>query len=128
VAGCRLSECVNQVDRRRSLLHTPIRMRRPACAREALCRSPLVQAGWADASRVERVPLIAAGAEPLVLFPGRPAAERAADARRCRLTGLLIISSSSSRSGAMTGLPAMGEIPSYYDLVRITHDRGHLRE
>jgi hypothetical protein len=38
------------------------------------------------------------------------------------------LSSKSSRSGTMTGLSAMGAIPSYYDLVRITHDRGHLRE
>ena len=51
-------------------------MRRPFAAREALGLSPLVQASRADTSRVEGVPLIAACAEPLVLFSGRPAAER----------------------------------------------------
>jgi hypothetical protein len=57
-------------------------MRRPIAAREALGLSPLVKAGWADASGVERIPHIAARTEPLVFFTGRPAAERAADARR----------------------------------------------
>jgi hypothetical protein len=65
-------------------------MRRPSSAREALRFSPLVEAGGADASGVERVPFVSAGAEPLVFFTGRPAAERAADARRFRLTGLPI--------------------------------------
>jgi len=31
-------------------------------------------------SRVEGVPIVAAGAEPFVLFAGRPAAERTSDA------------------------------------------------
>lgn len=35
---------------------------------------PLVQAGGAHASRVERVPAIAARAKPFVFFAGRPAA------------------------------------------------------
>ena len=64
--------------------------RRPTATREALGLSPLVQAGWAHASRVERVPLVAALAEPAIFFAGRPAAERAADARRFRVAGLLI--------------------------------------
>jgi hypothetical protein len=55
-------------------------MRRPSAARETLGFSPLVQARGAHASGVERVPLVAAGAEPLVFFAGRPHAERAADA------------------------------------------------
>ena len=55
-------------------------MRRPSTAREALRFSPLMQARWADSSRVERVPLVAAGAEPFVFLSGRPAAEWAADA------------------------------------------------
>ena len=59
----------------------PIRVRRPSAARETLRLSPLVQAGCADASGVEGVSLVAALAEPLVFFPWRPAAERAADAR-----------------------------------------------
>ena len=58
-------------------------MRRPSAAREALRFSPLVQAGWADASRIESVPLVTAGAEPLVFFAGRPAAERALSLSTC---------------------------------------------
>jgi len=65
-------------------------MRRPSAAREALGFSPLVQARWADASRVEGVPLVTTSAEPFVLFARRPAAQRAADARRFRLAGLPI--------------------------------------
>jgi hypothetical protein len=57
-------------------------MWRPPCARETLRLSPLVKARWAHASGVERIPLVAALAEPLVFFAGRPAAEWAADARR----------------------------------------------
>ena len=56
-------------------------MRRPTAARETLRLSPLVQAGWADTASVESIPFITAGAEPFVLFAGRPAARRAADAR-----------------------------------------------
>jgi len=66
-------------------------MRRPFAAREALGFSPLMEAGWADASCVERVPLIAARAKPFVLFAGRPAAERAADAWGFRSVGLLLM-------------------------------------
>jgi hypothetical protein len=66
-------------------------MRRPSAAREALGFSPLMKAGGADATCVERVPLVAAGAEPFVFLPGRPAAEWALDARRFRLAGLLIV-------------------------------------
>jgi hypothetical protein len=51
-----------------------------------------MKARWADASRVERVPLVAALAEPLVLFAGRPAAEGTADARRLRGGLLLLLS------------------------------------
>ena len=64
-------------------------MRRPTAAREALRFSPLVQASGADASGVEGVPLIAAGAIPFVFLAGRPTAERATDARRLR-GGLLL--------------------------------------
>jgi len=66
-------------------------MRRPSAAREALRFSPLVEAGWANTSRVERVPSATAGAEPLVFFAGRPPAQRAADTRRLRLSRLLIV-------------------------------------
>src|SRR5215469_1510019 len=65
-------------------------MQRPSAAREAPSFSPLVQASWADASRFEGIPLIAARAKPFVLFAWRPAAERAADARRFRLDWLFI--------------------------------------
>jgi hypothetical protein len=65
-------------------------MLRPSAAREALRLGPLVKARWADASRVECVPRMTALTEPLVLFAGRPIAERAADARRFRSIGLLL--------------------------------------
>jgi len=55
-------------------------MRRPAATGQALSFSPLIEAGGADSSRVERVPFMAAGAKPFVFFAGRPAAERATDA------------------------------------------------
>jgi hypothetical protein len=66
-------------------------MRRPSATREALCFSPLVQARRADASGVERIPLVSAGAEPFVIFTGRPAAQRAADARAGGIVFLLLI-------------------------------------
>jgi hypothetical protein len=112
VAGCRLSDCVNQVDRRRLLLHIPIRMRRPACAREALGLSPLVQARRADASRIERVPLIAAGAEPLVLFPGRPATLWTPDARATGVEALFLVEFSIHRDRLVI---LDGEHAQYYD-------------
>jgi hypothetical protein len=65
-------------------------MRRPSTAREALGLSPLVKTGWADAACIECVPFESARAEPFVFLAGRPAAERAADARRFGLDGLLI--------------------------------------
>ena len=55
-------------------------MRRPSAAREALRLGPLVQAGWAYPSGVERVPCMTTLAGPLVLFTRSPAAERAPDA------------------------------------------------
>ena len=60
-------------------------MWRPSATLEALGLNPLVEAGRADSSCIERVPLKAAGAEPFVLFAGRPPAERAPDARSRRL-------------------------------------------
>src|ERR1700746_178092 len=66
--------------RPRNSLRIPKRVRRPSAAREALGFSPLVQAGWTDASRIECVPFVAADAEPFVFLPWRPAAKRAADA------------------------------------------------
>ncbi len=49
-----------------------------------------MQAGGADASRIEGVPRMTALAKPLVIFPGRPAAERAPNARRFRVARLLL--------------------------------------
>ena len=49
-----------------------------------------MEARWADASRVEGIPFVSARAEPFVFFTGRPAAERAPDARRLRLAGLVV--------------------------------------
>jgi hypothetical protein len=72
-------------------LRISIRVRRPAAAREALGFRPLVQAGWADSPSVECIPLLPAGAEPLVFLAGRPAAERAADARLGWLVALLFL-------------------------------------
>ena len=66
-------------------------MRRPAAARKALGLSPLVQAGGADASRLERVPLMAALTRPEIVFAWRPAAERAPDTRAGRIMALLLI-------------------------------------
>jgi hypothetical protein len=66
-------------------------MLRPPCAREALRRSPSVQAGWAHSPCIEGVPRMTAVAEPFVFFAGRPAAERAADARTRWLPALLFL-------------------------------------
>ena len=74
-----------------SPLRVPERVQRPTAAREALRLSPLVQAGWADASRIEGIPLIAAGAEPFVFFARRPTAERAADARAGWIEAYLLL-------------------------------------
>jgi len=64
--------------------------RRPFATRETLSFSPLVQARGADASSIERVPLVSAVAKPFVFFAGRPAAERAPDARGFRFARLLL--------------------------------------
>ena len=66
-------------------------MRRPAATLEALGRSPLVKARQADASRVERVPEMAAGTRPHVILSRRPAAERATDARPGGVETFLLI-------------------------------------
>ena len=43
-----------------------------------------------DASGVKGVPLVPTSTEPFVFLAGRPAAERATDARRLRLAGFLL--------------------------------------
>jgi hypothetical protein len=68
-------------------LRIPERVRRPAAATEALGLGPRMEANWADASRVECVPFVAARAAPEVFFARRPAAERTANAWRFRLAG-----------------------------------------
>jgi uncharacterized glyoxalase superfamily protein PhnB len=57
-------------------VRVPIRMRRPPATLETLRLSPLVQARWEHAARLERVPFIPAGAKPFVLFGWRPPAKR----------------------------------------------------
>ncbi len=57
------------------IISIPIPIWRPSAARETLGFRPLVQAGWADASSIERIPRVTALAEPLVFLAGRPAAE-----------------------------------------------------
>ena len=64
-----------------SVLRVPIRMRRPFMALEAARLGPLVKARRADTARVERVPYVAACADPPVASRGSPTAERATDAR-----------------------------------------------
>ena len=66
-------------------------MRRPSTAREALGLSPLVKARGAYAPRIERVPLVSAGAEPFVFFAGQPTTEWAADARAGWAVALLFL-------------------------------------
>ena len=53
----------------------------------------------ADAARVEGIPLVAAGTKPLVLLAGRPAADRAPDARAGRVWALLLIGLTIQDSG-----------------------------
>ena len=74
-------------------------MRRPSAAREALSFRPLVKAGGAYACGVERVPRVSAGAEPFVLFAGRPSTEWAADARPGSIVALPLLSLAIQNSG-----------------------------
>src|ERR1700733_7558837 len=64
-----------------SSLRIPIGVRRPAGAREALRRSPLMEASRADSPSVKRVPLMPTIARPKVVLAGRPSAQRASDVR-----------------------------------------------
>ena len=78
-------------------------MRRPAGAQEALRFSPLMEASWANAPGVKRVPFVPAGAKPLALFPGRPAAERAADARAGSVSVSLNVAVGNNRGSVSCG-------------------------
>src|SRR5947208_15662770 len=66
-------------------------MRRPACAREALGLSPLVEALRAYSPRIECVPEMAAVASPAVFFAVRPTTKRASYARAGRVNALVLI-------------------------------------
>jgi hypothetical protein len=66
-------------------------MRRPSATLETLSRSPLVEAGGADTPGIERVPMVPADAKPMVFLAGRPAAQRASDARAGGVEAFLLI-------------------------------------
>jgi hypothetical protein len=66
-------------------------VRRPSTTQEALRLTPLVETGWADASRVKGVPLVAAGAKPFIFLAGRPPAKWAADTRVGGFVTLLLL-------------------------------------
>jgi hypothetical protein len=51
----------------------------------------MVKARWADPSGVERVPVEAAVTRPSVFLAGRPAAQRAADARAIGIEALVFL-------------------------------------
>jgi hypothetical protein len=72
-------------------MRIPIRMWGPADAREALGLGPLVKAGGAHSPGVEGVPLIAAGARPVVALTGRPATQPAADPGARRIMRFLLL-------------------------------------
>jgi hypothetical protein len=71
-------------------LRVPIRVCRPLLTGGALRRSPLMEAGGAYSASVEGVPLIAATTTPAVILAGRPAAERAPNARTGRVEAFLL--------------------------------------
>jgi hypothetical protein len=64
-------------------------MSRPPLAGMALGFSPLMQAGGANTSRVERVPRMPPGARPEVVLAGRPTAQRTTDARAGSVAALV---------------------------------------
>ena len=86
-------------------------MRRPLAAREALGFSPLVQASWAHASCIERVPFTAAGARPFIFLAGRPTAKRAADAGVGGVEALLLVKVTIQDDGGFGGLTQENTTP-----------------
>jgi len=60
-----------------------------------------MQAGGADASSIECVPLIAAGAEPEVFLAGRPTAEGAPDSRAIGVEVFLLVGLAIQNHGLM---------------------------
>jgi hypothetical protein len=85
-------------------------MRRPILTRQALGLIPLKRAGRADAPGIERVPLMAAGAEPFVFSAWRPAAERASDAGAGWVEAPLLIRLAIQDSGLVIGEGAHASI------------------
>ena len=75
----------------RSVRDVPQRMRRPSTARKALGLSPLVQARRTHAACLKGIPRMTALTEPVIFLAGRPAAERAADARSGGIVALFFI-------------------------------------
>jgi hypothetical protein len=72
---------------------------------------------------VESIPFESARAEPFVLFAGRPAAQRAADARGAGALLLLKL-----RSGTMTGLSATGLMPAIMAYLNTVNAPAHSRK
>ena len=93
------------------------RVPRPSTAREALRFSPLVQARGADASGVECVPLIAAGAKSSVFLAGRPATLWTPDARATGVEALFLVEFSIHRDRLVI---LDGEHAQYYDSAIVT--------
>ena len=95
-------------------MRIPTGMRRPAATGQALGFRLLVEARGADASCVERVPLVSAGAKPFVSLRG----DQPHSGHRMRggsdVPGFF--SCSRSRSGTMTGLSATGLMLAIYAL------------
>jgi len=81
---------------------------RPLLKREALGFSPLMQAGWAHSPGVERVPCVATGARPQVILPGRPAAERASDARAGGVEAFVLVRLAVQNGGRFGGFIGEG--------------------
>jgi len=120
VAGSASPRCRIQPGQWSSLLRVPIGVRRTSTARKAPGFSPLVPAGWADASGLERVPLIAAGARPLALRGDQPHGGQ----RMRGPDGSRLLSCPRSRSGIMTGLFDMGGMPAIVTYaLRGVHDK-----
>src|SRR5947208_966753 len=74
--------------------------------------------------RVERVPLIAAGARPAVFFAGRPTTKRASDARIRRNLALLFIDVAIQDHGRFGRIREGTHAPFWPSSVRKFHRKG----
>jgi len=72
-------------------------------ALEALRFSPLVNAGGANSSRIECVPLVSTVTRPSVFLAGRPATERAADLRAGSVSVSLNVAVGNNRGSVSCG-------------------------